>query len=203
MALENVSSKFGEKVGPLPVWGWVAVAGVGYFIWQKRYASTHPATQNATDTTGNAYGTGMTDQELANAYAAEGITAEYDLYNQLGVLDSNVRANTTATGANTGALTTETGAIKRDIVAVGANTTAVNRNTAIEQRENSPKHPGPARTGKFVRDVGTGAIWRIVGNKRWHVTPKTWAAYGGEKPAITQVKHNWSGFKKYAYAGNY
>jgi hypothetical protein len=38
---------FGKKLGPLPVWGWLAVAGLAYYLWKKRQAAAS-STQQAT-----------------------------------------------------------------------------------------------------------------------------------------------------------
>lgn len=103
---ENITGKLTDKAGPLPVWAWSLILGVGGYAvykWRKNQTTTAATTTTGTTTTDTA--TGGTD--LTGAL----ITSQYDLNNSLGILDSNVASNTGALAGNTAATNGNTVAV--------------------------------------------------------------------------------------------
>lgn len=173
MAEITMKERFTQKAGPLPVWGWVVLIGVGYYIYTKRKAAAAP-----TDTTGvtdlsQDTGTGVGDLTPAL------ITSEYDLANAMGILNSNVSQNT---------------------VTVGDLTKVVQKDVVADTPKPSKPRPN-LNVGKYYRDKGNGAIWHVVGNIRWHITPTTWRSFGAKKPALIPIDKKWAGYKQYKYGG--
>jgi LysM repeat protein len=132
--IDDIQKRMMEKAGPLPVWGWVVIVLAGYYYYSKKKAAANAATNGQTSTTSTKQ---MSSQDLANAYQAGLIQADYSLQDQLGYtqsslanLGTNVGLQTTATQANTGALNSNTGAVTDNTGAVNSNTGAVNTNTS-------------------------------------------------------------------------
>jgi len=90
-----------EKAGPLPVWGWSLIVG-GVIVAVIYYRNKKAAATAASTTDTTSTDTATTDS--ASAAEAGQIGAAYDVYNELGKLNSTSATLATNVGANTTAI---------------------------------------------------------------------------------------------------
>lgn len=145
MAEEEEAPKKGgnfltKKVGPIPMWGWIAAAGVGVavFLYRKKAASAISATGatgTATGTTTNApdvfgasgYSGG---QNVGGADSSSSDSFLQQLQNQLGTIQQGVALNPQGVGQVQGVVSTTPAPINVP-TASGAPVTAANPTAAI------------------------------------------------------------------------
>lgn len=99
--MAKLTERLTQKAGPLPVWGWSVIIGgvfaIVIYVRNKKAASSSADTTSADNTAGAG---GISDADLVGG----DISAAYDVYNEMGKLNSTNATLATNVGANTTAL---------------------------------------------------------------------------------------------------
>lgn len=182
-AFSDIEGRLTEKAGPIPVWGWVAVAIGGWYLYnaRKKAASANSPTQTTASSTG-ATSAGQTSNTGDQGYAGAQLAQGYDYLNalgvntsELGILNSSVGSNTTAQAANTAATTT--------------NTAATNSNTTAQTLPSAPSLSNALNLKNSYTRVyqSNGAIYGVFSGANglpkgqvYHLPGPTYAAIGGK-----------------------
>ena len=136
-----------EKAGPLPIWGWLVIGGVGVYV-VYRWRANQAASSSSTDTSNP-------QQVSAQDLTAGQIAADYDLYNELGITSSGLATLATNVGAQTTATQAQTTATNANTGAVQGNTTATNTNTSAVNSTNSATNANTAATNTNTTAVNS------------------------------------------------
>jgi hypothetical protein len=160
----NYGNAVSQKVGPLPLWQW-AVIGIGAYVIYKHFRPAAASTGAVSTNGGSVAIDPATGQPVSQLdYLSGLIGSNYDLSNQLGILDSNVAANTGGLGANTTALSGNTAATVANTGGVVANTVATAKNTGVLTRNPPVSNAPPVlwidpRNHREYAQTGGRAIW--------------------------------------------
>lgn len=140
----DIKGRATEKIGPLPVYGWVLILGVLFIgVYEYRKLTNGATTKNAADNTTVDTTASNVDSAQLQAVAV----GEEDLQNQLAQntgemtrLATNVGKNTTATQTNTHAERGNTGATNRD--------TRTDRHEVVSTKHKPVQRHLPKATGR-------------------------------------------------------